>query len=127
MTDASLNDIYRLVGELTGTVKGLDGKVDGLKKDVSDSEATSAAYRQGVRDELGKLILRTTHLETEMHSVKQKVDAQGIITEEVKVARDRVIFAGTLGRVLWSIGKGLLAAAAGAAGAWYALTGRPPP
>src|SRR5690606_26134213 len=124
---ASLNDIYKQVGELIGSMKGLVSKVDDLKRDAAESEATSASYRQGVRDELGKLVMRTTHLETEMHSVKQQVQAQGAITEEVKVARDRVIFAGTLGRILWSIGKQLLAAAAGAAAAWYAITGRPPP
>ncbi len=127
MTDASLNDIYRLVGELGGTVRGLDSKVDDIKREAAASEEKSAAYRQGVREELGNLVLRTTHLETELHSVKTKVDAQQAITDEVKTVRDRVLFAGSLGKVLWSIGKALIAAAAGAAGAWYALTGRPPP
>ncbi len=48
-------------------------------------------------------------------------------TEEYKQVRDRVIFAGRLGRFLWSIGKALLSAAAGAAAAWYAMTGGKPP
>lgn len=127
MTDASLNDIYGKVGELIGLQKGLDGKVDELKKNADDAEAKSAAYRQGVREEMQKLTLRTTNIESDLHSLKTKVDAQQTITEEVKTARDRVIFAGTVGKVLWTIGKGLLAAAAGAAAVYYQMTGKPPP
>lgn len=48
-------------------------------------------------------------------------------TAELERVRDRVVFAGTLGRTLWSTGKALLSAAAGAAAAYYSLTGRPPP
>lgn len=127
MTDASLNDVYHLLGDLGGSMKGLNSKVDNIQREAAASEEKSAVYRHGVREELGNLVLRTTHLETELHQVKVKVDAQAIITDEVKVVRDRVLFAGSLGRMLWSIGKALIAAAAGAAGAWYALTGRPPP
>lgn len=127
MTDASLNDIYRSVGELTGTVKALDGKVDEIKRVAAESEAKSATYRQGVREELAHIVTRTTFLETDLHAVKLKVEEQATITEEVKTARDRVIFAGTLGRVLWSVGKALLAAAAGAAAVYYQMTGRAPP
>jgi len=127
MTDASLNDIYKQVGELIGLQKGLDGKVDELKKDAAEAEAKSSAYRQGVREELGKIVMRTTHLETELHSVKAKVDAQQAITDVVKTARDHALVAGRLGTILWKIGKVLLAAAAGAATTWYSLTGKPPP
>jgi len=38
----------------------------------------------------------------------------------------RVVFAGSLGRAMWTVGKALLAAAAGAAGDYYTMTGRPP-
>ncbi len=48
-------------------------------------------------------------------------------TAELERVRERVIFAGSLGKFVWTIGKGLLSAAAVAAAAWYAMTGRPPP
>ena len=70
----------------------------------------------------------------EIHDVKHRLDAVekalGDIrptTAELERVRDRVIFAGSLGKAMWSVGKALLAAAAGAAGAWYSMTGRPPP
>jgi len=60
-------------------------------------------------------------------AVEKSVEGIRPTTVELEKVRDRVVFAGSLGRALWAIGKALLAAAAGAAGAWYALTGRPPP
>jgi len=127
MTDASLNDIYHLVGELKGTVKGLHGKVDDLKKDMSDSEATSADYRAGVRDELGKLVMRTTHLEADVGAVKAKVDAHEKVTIEVTTLRSKAEGAGTLGRWLIRVGIGVVTAAGWIIGVYTWLTGRPPP
>ena len=62
-----------------------------------------------------------------LDQVEKGIEALKPTSAEYERVRDRVVFAGRLGRVLWSIGKGLLAAAAGAASAWYAMTGRPPP
>lgn len=70
----------------------------------------------------------------EILGIKHRLDGleksvEGIrpTTAELERVRDRVIFAGSLGKAMWGIGKALLAAAAGAAGAWYSMTGRPPP
>lgn len=127
MSDASLNDIYKLVGELTGTVRAMNGKVDDLKRDASEAEATSAAYRQGVRDELGKIVMRTTHLESDLASVKKKVDAQGEVTADVLALRERAIGAGTVGGWLVKLGIGVVAFAGWVLGIYTYLTGKPPP
>lgn len=70
----------------------------------------------------------------EILGIKHRLDGleksvEGIrpTTADLERVRDRVQFAGALGRAIWSVGKALLAAAAGAAGYWYAMTGRPPP
>lgn len=57
----------------------------------------------------------------------RSVDAIRPTTAEYAQVRDRVAFAGSLGKALRAVGKQLLAAAAGTAAAWYAITGRPPP
>lgn len=70
----------------------------------------------------------------EVHDLKRRLDSLEKALEAIKPTtaeyaqvRDRVAFAGTLGKAAWVIGRNLLAAAAGAAAAWYAITGRPPP
>ncbi|RUU14847.1 hypothetical protein EOD08_29685 [Mesorhizobium sp. M6A.T.Ca.TU.002.02.2.1] len=60
-------------------------------------------------------------------SVEKSVEAIRPTTVELERVRDRVVFAGSLGKFLWAIGKGLLSAAAGAAAVYYAMIGRPPP
>ncbi|RVC47558.1 hypothetical protein EN781_00025 [Mesorhizobium sp. M4A.F.Ca.ET.090.04.2.1] len=60
-------------------------------------------------------------------AVEKSVEAIRPTTVELERVRDRVVFAGSLGRVLWSFGKALISAAAGAAAAYYTLTGKPPP
>jgi len=62
-----------------------------------------------------------------LDGLEKSVDAIRPTTAELERVRDRVIFAGSLGKAMWGVGKALLAAAAGAAGAWYSMTGRPPP
>lgn len=69
-------------------------------------------------------IIGITHRLT---AVEKSMDAIRPTTAELERVRDRVIFAGSLGKAMWGLGKALLAAAAGAASAWYAMTGRPPP
>lgn len=62
-----------------------------------------------------------------LETVEKSVDAIRPTTAELERMRDRVMFAGSLGRFLWSVGKLILSAAAGAAAAYYSLTGKPPP
>lgn len=67
------------------------------------------------------------NLKHRMDGMERAFDGIKPTTLELERVRDRVMFAGKLGQGLWSVGKMLLAAAAGAASAWYAVTGRPPP
>lgn len=59
--------------------------------------------------------------------IARRFEAIRPTTTELEKVRDRAAFAGRLGQVLWSVGKALIAFAAGAAAAYYSLTGRPPP
>lgn len=62
-----------------------------------------------------------------LDAMEKSVEAIRPTTAELERVRDRVVFAGRLGRAVWSTGKVLISAAAGAAGYWYAMTGRTPP
>lgn len=117
MPDSELN---RLVGELTAEVRG-------LRRDVQEDRKISADYRQGMREEIANLVLRTTHLETDLMAVKKQSDAAAEVTDKIKIMKERAIGAGTLGRWLLAAGSGVLGAAGGAAAVYTWLTGRPPP
>lgn len=71
--------------------------------------------------------LEIVNIKHRLDGLERSVDAIRPTTAEYAQVRDRVAFAGSLGKALWAVGKQLLAAAAGAAAAWYAITGRPPP
>lgn len=71
--------------------------------------------------------IEIVNLKHRMDGLERAVDGIKPTTAELERVRDRVIFAGALGRGLWGVGKALISAAAGAAAAWYAMTGRPPP
>jgi hypothetical protein len=62
-----------------------------------------------------------------LDAVEKGIEAIKPTTVEYAQVKDRVVFAGALGRGLWAFGKVVLSAAAGAAAAYYSLTGRPPP
>ena len=70
----------------------------------------------------------------EIMGIKHRLDGlersvEGIkpTSAEYAQVRDRVVFAGTLGRVVWNVGKAVLSFAAGMAATYYAMTGKPPP
>lgn len=128
------NEIYRLLtefngklGELTGTLKALDDKVDEIREDMSDAETTSARYRAGVRDELAKIVLRQTHQEADILSIRTKVEGMERVTSEVTTLRTKAQGAGVLGHWLIRIGMGVLAVAGWLYGAYLWMMGRPPP
>jgi len=127
MTDASLNDIYRQIGELIGSMKGLVGNVADLKIAAAASEESAAEYRQGVRDELGKIVLRTTHLETDMSTVKESIEKMRGVTDDVVKMRERALGAGTAGNIVIKIGVGVVGMVGWVAWLYTYLTGRPPP
>lgn len=115
-----LIELSRLVGDLTAEVRG-------LRRDVQEDRAASASYRSSMRDEIGKLVMRTTQLESDVGSMKARVEATERVTVEVTTLRTKAEGAGTLGRWLLKAGGWVLAAAGGWAAAWTMLTGRPPP
>lgn len=90
------------------------------QKAASDSRRRSYEAQERTEREM----IGITH---RLAAVEKSVEAIRPTTTELERVRDRVVFAGALGRALWGIGKALLSAAAGFAAAWYALTGRPPP
>lgn len=85
------------------------------KKGYEAQEAQEAQARELIR-----IDNRLANMETEVKSIRPK-------TDEYARLRDQVTFAGRLGAALWQIGKHVIAAAVGAAGVYYWLTGRPPP
>lgn len=93
---------------------------------AEDQKAASDSRRRGyeAQERAEREIIGITH---RLAAVEKSVEAIRPTTAELERVRDRVVFAGRLGATLWSIGKALLSAAAGAAAAWYAMTGRPPP
>lgn len=124
---ASLNEIYRLLGELSGTVKAIDEKVDDLKQDVSESEVASSKSRANVHRRLDEMVLRTASLEFDMLSVKNKVDTVKAVSDDVVALRQQAQGAGTLGHWLIKVGIGVVAVAGWMIGLYTYLTGRPPP
>ena len=131
---ASVNDIYKLVYELNGSVKSLSGemkalndKVDDLKADMSASEEASATSRANVHKRLDDIVTRTGHLETDVTVMKETLDKVESVSDDVISMRQQATGAGTLGRWLIRLGLGIVWLASVAAGAYTYLTGRPPP
>ncbi|HWK13248.1 MAG TPA: hypothetical protein VNS02_02550 [Rhizobiaceae bacterium] len=93
---------------------------------VSAQKEASEGRRRGyeAQERTEREVIGITH---RLGAVERSVEAIRPTTAELEKVRDRVMFAGSLGRAMWSVGKALLAAAAGAAGAYYTMTGRPPP
>lgn len=115
-----MNELNRAIGELTAEVRG-------LRRDVQDDRTASASYRAGMRDEMSKIVMRQTHLETDVSSIKAKVEDMEQVTIEVKTLRSKAEGAGTLGRWLIRIGIGVVTFAGWLAAAYTQFTGRPPP
>ena len=124
---ASLNEIYKLVGELTGTVKAIENGVGEIKRDIAASETTSSNSRQSMHKRLDDLVLRTTHLESDMSSTKRQLDSMEKVTVEVTTLRNKAEGAGSVGLWLLKVGIGLVGFAGWVVGVYTWLTGRPPP
>jgi hypothetical protein len=107
--DERLKSIERMLGDIVSAQK-------------EASEGRRRGYEAQERTE--REVIGINH---RLSAVEKSVEAIRPTTAELEKVRDRVIFAGSLGKAMWGVGKALLAAAAGAAGYWYAMTGRPPP
>lgn len=124
---ASLNEIYKLVGELTGAVKAIEGGIREIKQDLAASEETSSNSRAGIHLRLDDIVQRTANLESDMSVTKNKVEGMEKVTVEVTTLHSKAEGAGTLGRWLLRAGIGIVTVAGWIIGAYTYLTGRPPP
>lgn len=124
---ASLNDIYKSIGELTSTVKALAQRIDENEQRNVAAIAQANESRANVHRRLDDLVLRTTNLEADAHATKVKVEEIQAITDGVESMTQRALGAGTLGRWLIKLGGWVISGAAGFAAAYTWLTGRPPP
>lgn len=110
------SNIERAIGVVIGKLDGIEDRLD--RQDDS---------RAKLHQRLDDLVMRTTHLEGDMSSIRHKVDGMEKVTVEVTTLRTKAQGAGTLGRWLLIAGGWLLSAAGGFAAAWTFVTGRPPP
>lgn len=103
-----LNEIYKLVGGLGEAVRDIERSLEGLKKDIADSEQNSATSRANFHKRLDEVVLRTSTLESEVSIVKLKMDEMSGITDSVKELSQKAQGAGILGRVLLHLGIALI-------------------
>ncbi|MBC7280053.1 DUF1515 family protein [Hoeflea sp.] len=127
MSDTSLTDICLLIGELTGAVKALGDKIEGNEKRNMDAIAEANRSRANVHQRLDALVERTTQLEADTSSVKEKIEGMEKVTTQVTVMRTKAEGAGTLGRWLLALGGWVISAAVSIVGLYTWLTGKPPP
>ena len=99
------------------------GKLESIEVRLKGQDESRAALHKRVDD----LVMRTTYLETDISSVKHKVEGVEAITDDVKVLRHQAQGAGTLGQWLIRCGIGVVAFAGWAVGVYTWITGRPPP
>jgi len=113
---AGQSNVERTLGILLGKLEGIEDRLD--RADES---------RAGMHRRLDEVVMRTTHVETDIMAVKNTVKEMQAVTDEITLVRERVLGAGTLGRWLWRLGTIIVSAAAGAATAYTWMTGKPPP
>ena len=99
------------------------GKLDGIEDRLDRQDESRAALHRRVDD----LVMRQTHQEADILSIKNKVDAHEKVTVEVTTLRTKAQGAGTLGQWLIRIGIGVVGIAGWLVGVYTWLTGRPPP
>lgn len=98
-------------------------KVDGINERLERADAS----RQHIHERLDQLVIRTTHLESEVSNTKDSVDAMKGVTDDVVKLRQRVEGAGTMGRWLLRLAVASVGLAGWLLGIYTWLTGRPPP
>ena len=134
MAGVNLNEIYQAIGSLTSAVQSLAEKIEANERrnaqsiaKVDDSLKDAAKSRADVHKRLDDLVIRTTHLEDEVHSVKEKTTAMQEVTDDVVSMRQRVQGAGWFGRISFRVAVAFVTFGGWLAWAYTALTGRPPP
>lgn len=104
------------LGVVIGKLDGIEGRLD--KQD----ESRAVLHRR-----MDELILRQTHLEADVSSLKHKVDGMEEVTGTVRTLTNQAQGAGIMGRGLLTLGGWLLGAAGWLYGAYLWFMGRPPP
>lgn len=112
----SEESVERTLGLLLGSLKAIEDRLE--RADES---------RASIHRRLDEVVMRTTHLEADMTSVKKKTDAIQSVTNDVVTLRNQAQGAGTLGRWLIRIGIGVVGAAGWLISVYTYLTGKPPP
>lgn len=98
----SLNEIYKAVGELNGTVRALSDQVVGLRRDMQESETLSASSRANVHRRLDEVVDRLAPLESGLKAAIEDVsdvrsDVADVKTVTDEVTRWRLMGIGALG------------------------------
>ena len=111
------------IGRLDERLKSIER----LLSIIADEQRSASEGRRRIYEAQERTEREMIGFNHRLTAVEKSVASIGPTTAELERVRDRVVFAGSLGQALWGIGKVLIGAAAGAAGAWYTLTGKPPP
>lgn len=120
MADTNMEAEMARLDERLKSIERMVQTISDAQKEASEGRRRGYEAQERTEREIIGITHRITSLEDNIRAIRPT-------TVELERVRDRVIFAGSLGRTLWAIGKGLIAAAAGAAAAYYSLTGRTPP
>lgn len=110
------SNIERSLGVVIGKLDGIEDRLD------RQDESRAALHRR-----VDELVLRQTHQETDILSIRTKVEGMEKVTSEVVTLRTKAEGAGVLGHWLIRIGMGVLGAAGWLYGAYLWMMGRPPP
>ncbi len=110
------SNIERAIGVVIGKLDGIEDRLD------RQDESRAALHRR-----VDELVLRQTHQEADILSIKNKVDAHEKVTVEVTTLRTKAEGAGTVGRWLLRAGIAIVGFVGWVLGLYTWLTGRPPP
>ena len=99
------------------------GKLDGIEDRLDRQDESRAKLHQGLDEQ----VMRLTHMESDVVSLKNKVEAHDKVTVEVTTLRTKAEGAGTAGRWLLRLGIGIVTFAGWLLGIYTWMTGKPPP
>lgn len=113
MSEASID---RALGIVIGKLEAIDDRL------TRQDESRAALHKR-----LDDLVLRTTHLESDVSTITTKVQGMEKVTVEVTTLRTKAEGAGTVGRWLLRVGIAIVGFVGWVFGLYTWLTGRPPP
>lgn len=110
-------------GSMERTLGIIIGKLEGIDERLTRQDESRAKLHGRVDD----LVVRTTHMESDVSSLKHKVEGMEKVTVQTTTLITKAEGAGTLGRWLIRLGIGVVTVAGWLIGAYTYVTGRPPP